>query len=286
MLDLRPEGDGVRVITAGGDSHGRLVIGADGSGSLVRRRLVDRAKGRTARAVVCDVPAGESSWSGFETRRYDFDFADLARGVRGYRWAFPCLIDGRPHVNVGAYSLTPLGAALNASLARYLAAVTASQVRWQAFPIRWYRPGTRLAAPHVFLAGDAAGVDPLMGEGISVAMEYGSYAAAAAQAAFRTADFSGEAYQRAVEASWFGRKLRRLHLAARLFYGPAWPLWFGVAEHSRRARGIGLRWYNGVDGWDRRSGWAVLRSVLGIPYPTERRQHSERGHTLSTSGRL
>jgi flavin-dependent dehydrogenase len=112
------------------------------------------------------------------------------------------------------------------------------------------------------LAGDAAGVDPLMGEGISIALEYGRFAAAAAIEALRSGDVSGVAYQRAVDGSWLGKKLRRLHLATRLFYSRAWPLCFAAAERSRRLRGLGLRWYNGVDGWDQRSGWTGLRALL------------------------
>jgi len=250
VIDLRRDGEGIRLVTDSGDYRTRLVIAADGSGSLVRRRLIDDAKGQTARAIMCDVPLTASTWTGFTERRYDFNFADLDRGVRGYRWAFPCLIDGVPYVNVGAYSLAPSGAALNDSLERYLATMTDVRPRRHAFPIHWYRRGARLAGPHVLLAGDAAGVDPLMGEGISIAMEYGRFAAHAAVEAFRQGDFSGRGYQRAIEASWFGRKLRRLHLSARLFYGVTSPLWFGIAERSARARAIGLRWYNGADRWE------------------------------------
>ena len=80
--------------------------------------------------------------------------------------------------------------------------------------------------------------------------------------ALRSGNFSGAAYQTAVEGSWLGKKLRRLHLGTRLFYGPAWRACFAVAEHSMSARSIGLRWYNGVDGWDRRSGWAAVAALL------------------------
>jgi hypothetical protein len=27
-------------------------------------------------------------------------------------------------------------------------------------------------------------------------------------------------------------------------------------------RALGLRWYNGVDDWDRRSGWDAMRALL------------------------
>jgi flavin-dependent dehydrogenase len=237
------------------------VIGADGSGSLVRRRMVDASKAAIARAVMVDVPLSELRWSGFAERRYDFDFRMLRRGLRGYLWAFPCLIDGVPHANIGAYSVTPVGGALDDILGEYLGELTDSQPRRVAFPIHWYRPGARVGAPHAWLVGDAAGVDPLMGEGISLALEYGSMAANAAADALRSGDLSGGSYPRAVEGSWLGTKLRRLHLATRLFYGPTGRLWFALAERSRRVRALGLRWYNGVDDWDRRSGWDALRAL-------------------------
>jgi len=261
VVDAVRDGSGVRLETASGTYHARLVIGADGSGSLVRRRLVDAAKTSIARAVMTDVPLRALRWRGFAEQRYDFDFRILRGGLRGYLWAFPCLIDGEPHANIGAYSLTPVGAALDAALSDYLREFTTATPRRCAFPIHWYRPGARLAAPHAWLVGDAAGVDPLMGEGISLALEYGSFAAAAAARAVRSGDYATTAYQRDVEGSWLGTKLRRLHLATRLFYGPTSRLCFALAEHSRRVRALGLRWYNGVDGWDQRSGWDALRAL-------------------------
>jgi flavin-dependent dehydrogenase len=262
VLEAQRIGDGVRLATRRTTYRARLVIGADGSGSLVRRRLVDDSKASVARAVMTDVPLRETRWPGFAEQRYDFDFRILRRGLRGYLWAFPCLIDGEPHVNIGAYSLTPVGAALDAVLTDYLRDFTTTSPRRCAFPIHWYRPAARLAAPHAWLVGDAAGVDPLMGEGISLALEYGSFAAAAAARALQTSDLSGADYQRSIDTSWLGAKLRRLHLATRLFYGSTARAWFALAEHSRRVRALGLRWYNGVDGWDQRSGWEAVQVLL------------------------
>ncbi len=254
--------DGIHVV-GGRDTYAApLVIGADGAGSLVRRRLLDDGHGRIARAIMADVPIDRTRWEGFARARYDFDFRILRRGLRGYLWAFPCLIDGVPHANIGAYALTPSGTALDEAMSDYLDEIGGGTPRRVAFPIHWYRPGARIAANGAWLVGDAAGVDPLMGEGISLAMEYGDLAAAAIIEAVRRRDPSADAYQRAFDASWLGAKLRRLHMATRLFYGPAWRLAFGLAERSRRLRALGLRWYNGVDGWDRRSGWEAVAALL------------------------
>jgi flavin-dependent dehydrogenase len=248
------DGAGVRVETERTAYWAPVVVGADGAGSVVRRAVVGEGIGVVARAVMADVPVADTRWEGHGARRYDFDFTPCSAGLRGYRWSFPCLIDGVPHVNVGAYALPPVeGRTVKAELARELARVGAdTDVPWRAYPIRTYAPGTRLAAPHVVLVGDAAGCDPLMGEGISFALEYGVLAADAIVEAYGRRAYDFAAYVAAVERGALGRKLRRLSLATRLFYGRRKALWFRVAAASRRAQAIGLAWYNGVDGWDER----------------------------------
>ena len=98
----------------------------------------------------------------------------------------------------------------------------------------------------VLLAGDAAGVDPLMGEGISCAFEHGKLAAQALDA-FLCGDGSAlMSYDRALHRGAIARKLRRLGLAARLFYGPRHRLYFRLASLSRGTQRIGIDWYNGA----------------------------------------
>src|SRR5439155_20015818 len=99
-------------------------------------------------------------------------------------------------------------------------------------------------------------------EGISFALEYGLLAAEAICEAHGTGDWSFRGYARAVERGPLGRKLRRLGLATRLFYGPRCRLWFRLAAASPHAQAIGLAWYNGVDGWDRRSAFAALAALF------------------------
>src|SRR5439155_6025331 len=168
-------------------------------------------------------------------------------------------VDAVPHVNVGVYALPPVdGARLRAELALELGLLGAAPVGWQAFPIHAYVGPPRLAAPHALLVGDAAGVDPLMGEGISFALEYGVLAADAILAARATGDWTFRSYARTVARGPIGRKLRRLGLAARLFYGRHQRLWFRLAAASPRAQTLGLAWYNGIDDWDRRGPLAAI----------------------------
>src|SRR5207245_10034634 len=218
-----------------------------------------------ARTVMTDVPVRDTRWTGFAERRYEFDFTSCATGLRGYRWVFPCLIDGVPHANVGVYALPPVdGARLQAGLSPQLARIGARPRAWKAFPIRTYAPRARVAAPRALLVGDAAGCDALMGEGISFALEYGMLAADAIVAARARGDWSFGDYARAVERGPLGRKLRRLHQGARLFYGPRHRFWFRVAAASARAQAVGLAWYNGAEGWDRRGALAALAAPVGL----------------------
>jgi menaquinone-9 beta-reductase len=267
------DGDGVRVETDGPTYWARAVVGADGGGSVVRRSLVPGDGGVVARAIMTDVPVAASRWDGFGRRRYDFDFRPCPAGLRGYRWIFPCVIGGAPHANVGVYALPPVdGARLQRDLHALLHEIGATAtnpsdggsrceppIRWKAFPIRTLTRESVVAAPNALLVGDAAGVDPLMGEGISFALEYGALAAESIVRAQGTGDWSFEGYGRAVHAGPIGRKLRRLAIGAKLFYGRTGGLMFRVAAASTRAQAIGLKWYNGVDGWDERSAWQAVR---------------------------
>ncbi len=264
VIALQREGNGVHVETERGSYSARVVLGADGSGSLVRRALVAAGEERVGKAIMCDVPIAECNWDGVDAKRYEFGFAEVPRGLRGYTWAFPCLIDGVPHANIGVYHVEAEGTGplLQRVLADYLQRLEAPRVAIKSFPIRWYGRGVRVAAPNVLLAGDAAGCDALMGEGISYAMEYGRFAAGAVRRGLANGDYSFASYESEIAGSWLGKKLRRLEMATRLFYGPAWRLWFAIAAGSPVAREIGIRWYNGVDGWDRRSGWEALAAWL------------------------
>lgn len=277
VVGLVREPDAVCVVTERGRYRARVVVGADGSGSRVRRALVGPTPRPVGKALMCDVPVADTLWDGFARRRADFDFRPVRFGLRGYLWAFPCTIGGTPHVNVGAYSLgtdarsdarakTALNAWLERTVVRRLDGSTAA-LRLRAFPICGYAATRPLAAPRVVLVGDAAGAEPLMGEGISFAFEYGAFAAAAVHGALRSGDVSFAAYTHDLARAWFGKKLARLGLATRLFYGPTSRAWFALAARSERLQSIGLKWYNGVDDWHRRSGWAALRAVLAARGP-------------------
>src|SRR5688572_24919271 len=64
VMHLVRDGDGVRVETDRATYWAPVVVGADGSGSVVRRLLVRGRAGLLARAVMCDVPVEATRWDG------------------------------------------------------------------------------------------------------------------------------------------------------------------------------------------------------------------------------
>lgn len=94
-------------------------------------------------------------------------------------------------------------------------------------PIRWFSPDNQMSVPRVLLVGDAAGADPLFGEGISIALGYGAVAAREIGESFRRGEFSFGGYRRRVVRSAMGRALIVRWVTANVVYSFKWT-WFQI----------------------------------------------------------
>ncbi|HMH49405.1 MAG TPA: geranylgeranyl reductase family protein [Candidatus Acidoferrum sp.] len=168
------EADRTRLETTDGSVVARFVVAADGATSETARLC------GWGPARLC-APALEA-----EVRVTDADFARLAATARfdfgpvraGYGWVFP----KRDHLSIGVCSMRS-GVNLNVGLAQYLAALGLDRpdhVEKHGFFVTLGARAEGVARGRVLLAGDAAGLaDPVTGEGISTAIESGTFAARA-----------------------------------------------------------------------------------------------------------
>lgn len=214
---------GVSVTTSRGRRlQARVLVGADGAGSRVRKALAPSRADDGAAAVVplrlfrAEIPAPAALRLG---ERMIYDFSPMDHGLRGYVWLFPVAGD-RVNVGVMHYPSRHLpGAEIERLLRRTLAAHgvhLASPAR--GWPAWRYDPRARIAGPNLITVGDAAGIDPLTGEGIAVGLEHGIVAADAIAHALESGDFQFAGYAAAVRAATVGRELALDRWAAALLY--------------------------------------------------------------------
>jgi flavin-dependent dehydrogenase len=217
------EGSEVLLETDQGEFRAQVVVGADGSNSVVRRFVVPQEATHTARLLeIVTEPRPERSFH-VQAASY-FDFMYVPQGILGYSWDFPALEAGQPVRVRGIYDSNVYPVKTDISLQAALAdefgrhGYQLAEYKLEGHPLRWFEPNSAFSAAHVLLAGDAAGADALFGEGISIALGYGELAARAIQAAFVSNDFSFRGYRKTILRSELGQALRRRTWMAKLYY--------------------------------------------------------------------
>jgi flavin-dependent dehydrogenase len=216
-----PRGDGALVSTSEGPISARVVVGADGVGSVVRRAMRLGAGRLRAQALEVDT----ESVAGDRARGLlHFDSGDVS--LAGYAWDFPTIVDGQPLVCRGIYRLKVAGepsrndatyADIQQRLAARLAAMGLDLARYKnkRFAERGLDPVERVALGPLMLVGEAAGIDAASGEGIAQAIELGALAGSFLA---RTRDIA--AWNREVAGSRVARDLRIRNRFSPLYYGP------------------------------------------------------------------
>ncbi len=229
VRDITLHPDYVSVVTNRRVIQAQVVVGADGSRSLVRQRLKWEDDSRVARLLEILTPEqAEQSWE-FREGVAVFDFSHMTDGLQGYYWDFPSYVNGQPMMNRGVFDSRARPEYPKPDLKQELRAMLAQRARnlddyeLKGHPIRWFDHRGKFAIPRVILVGDAAGADPLFGEGISIALGYGAPAAAAIQDAFARQDFSFDTYrEQLLRDPLFGQLRIRVRLA-RLAYMLRYP---------------------------------------------------------------
>jgi len=238
VRNILPDQNGVTVETDQGTFRAQVVVGADGSNGITRRCIFPQTAINTARVLEVITPTsphhppGTSSKSnGFGRGREDvayFDFFPVPNNIAGYVWDFPTQVKGQPmrcwgiyDTNLLAYEKRPqLKEPLAEEMARHGMKLEDYEIKGH--PIRWFSPGNEISIPRVLLVGDAAGADPIFGEGISIALGYGAVAAGEISESFQKSEFSFRRYKLRVMRSALGQTLIARWLIASSIYPLKW----------------------------------------------------------------
>ncbi len=225
VTSVVPKRDRIEVVTERAVFHAKVVVAADGSNSTVLKELKWNRTAGQARLI--EVLTSESPDDrAFRDGAAVFDFSQARSGLQGYYWEFPSLIDGQAFLNRGVFDSRVQTKRPRAALKQVLSESLTNRGRDLAdfpikgHPIRRFRSDSPVSAPRILLAGDSAGVDPLLGEGISYALGYGQVAAEAIVDAFARNDLSFVSYADRIQAHPLLSGLKTRVAIAKLIYWP------------------------------------------------------------------
>ncbi len=240
-------GDSCVVHTSAGSIRARAVVGADGVGSVVRRSLHIPFGKLRAQVVEVDTELKTSA----DERRdlLHFDLRD--RGIRGYCWDFPTLVDGRPMVCRGSYVLASANGKLDCDPFAVQKARMQSMGldiqshRVKRFAERGFEPELGLSRPNVLLVGEAAGIDPMLGEGIAQAIEYGALAGKYLSESIDRNDFQFDDWKDRVTKSRLGIDMRLRRAILEPFFGAQRELIEDFLIEQPNFLQIGMQYFGG-----------------------------------------
>jgi flavin-dependent dehydrogenase len=220
VLSVHPTTRGVTVRTNDGDIVADVVVGADGVGGICRRALGVAETPHRAQAIEVDT---ERVASDLPPRTVFFDLS--RRDLPGYYWEFETLVNGRSLVSRGVYYLKTANLArpleIEAVLSEELArrGLSLGAHRKKRYAERGFHASGAMARGRVLLVGEAAGIDPVTGEGIAQAIQYGQAAGPYLARKLSEGDLQFADWPRAIRRASIGRDLLVRSAALRLAYG-------------------------------------------------------------------
>lgn len=221
---VRRVGERVELETSRGTLRPSVVVAADGVGSVVRRALGFVSTTYHAQALEIDTEPVES-----DLPRDVILFDASHRELPGYYWDFPTLVAGKEMVCRGVYLLRSGEQTPKVQIQDVLAqeleqrGLSLGRYRKKRFAERGFEAHRPTAQPGVVLVGEAAGIDPVTGEGIAQAIQYGATAGRYLARCLREERFEMSDWSEVVAADSVGRDLRVREKGVSLFYGDIRP---------------------------------------------------------------
>ncbi|RMF86072.1 MAG: NAD(P)/FAD-dependent oxidoreductase, partial [Nitrospirae bacterium] len=168
---------GATVATGAGRYTARCLVAADGGASTVLRCLGWPPPAHRARLLYVEDDQPPEA-TGLSRETLYLDLSPAAAGLHGYLWDFPSPAGGRVGVHRGLYDRGDPGSLRGSLKPLFQAALRArgvdpGRLRLAGYHEREIPARPVVAAPRLLLAGEAAGIDPLFGEGIAQALAHG-----------------------------------------------------------------------------------------------------------------
>ncbi|MCB9587095.1 MAG: FAD-dependent monooxygenase [Polyangiaceae bacterium] len=265
--------DGFELETSQGRLKARVLVGADGVGSVVRKRLGFVSTRYLAQALELDTEHVDGDLPR-DVILFDFTRGDLP----GYYWDFPTLVDGREMMCRGVYLLKRDGEAspvnIQAVLAEELAArgLKLGDYRQKRFAERGFEPHQPISQERVLLVGEAAGIDPVSGEGIAQAIQYGATAGKYLSERLADGRLGFEDWPTAVGRAHVGIDLRARTAGVDLFYGARRETIERYVLRYPEFLQVGMRYFGGKP-WGTQT---ALRAARGAIWHTTKALFGER----------
>lgn len=245
--EVLPDDSGVTLKTSAGELRTRVVIGADGVGSVVRKVLTEEPG--TWRAQVLEVDT-EPTVHDMTRDIIHFDLADP--NFNGYEWDFPTVVNGQELICRGVYHLLMPGESsghvdLGERLARRLANVglDLAKCKKKRYAERGFATHEPMARPRIILVGEAAGIDPITGEGIAQALMYGQVVAPYLLKKLDADKLDFGDWKRTLGRTGLGVDLHMRNVLCRIFFGPARPFYERWFVQNPDAMELGARYFGG-----------------------------------------
>lgn len=224
-VDIQYIDDGLLVTTNNGKYKVKIVIGADGALSTVRRKMKPPRIPRFAATLELFSPVNEPYDPEFIARTAVMDFTPVNFGMNGYLWHFPCLVDNVAFMNHGICDTRIYPSTQQVDLQKIfsnelkLRRISTPSKSWSSHPVTFFLDDVSLSQPNILLVGDAAGIEPLLGGGIHLSLAYGQVAATTIIDAVQRDDFSFRNYNQTIQNHYLGKYIKKFTSVAKNIYG-------------------------------------------------------------------